>query len=233
MYKEIEKDQEIKDVGNGVYTSYTGHNSVLIREISKILLKKGDKIADITYGKGVFWKDINLSRYKFYPSDLMTCPNAPYDFTSLPYEKETFNVVVFDPPYVHNPGNLIVNDNYQNKETTKGMYHKDIMELYEKGMKEALRILKKDGTLWVKCKDEVESSIQRWSHIELFHIANQLGLYALDFFVLTQVNLPIIQHKKQNHARKNHSYLWVFAKIENKDKRLVVQKEIIDALKIG
>lgn len=60
--------------------------------------------------------------------------------------------------------------------------------------------------------DEIESSIQRWSHIELYEIALRLKFYAKDLFVLTQKSRPCIQHKKQQHARKNHSYLWVFKK---------------------
>jgi ubiquinone/menaquinone biosynthesis C-methylase UbiE len=138
--------------------------------------------------------------------------------------------VAFDPPYVHNPGTMIINDSYQNAETTKGLYHNDITKLYQDGMKEAYRILKPNGIMLVKCKDEVESSVQRWSHIEFLLVASKMGMYAKDLFVVTQKNLPAIQHKKQVHARKNHSYLWVFVKMEEKDKRIVVQREMIKRL---
>jgi hypothetical protein len=93
------------------------------------------------------------------------------------------------------------------------MYHDDILDLYTSGMSEAWRVLKWGGYLWVKCKDELESSTQRWSHIELFLIAVELGFYAKDLFILTQTQNPIIQHKAQQHSRKNHSYLWVFEKL--------------------
>ena len=211
-----------------IYTSYTGDNNFLIKEVSDLFLKDGYKVADVTYGRGVFWKSIDTSKYDFLPSDLQTCPDARYDFRKLPYKSDSLDVVVFDPPYVHNPGNFIMNDRYQNKETTKGMYHKDIINLYRQGMGEAMRVLKVGGTLWVKCKDEVESSIQRWSHVEILLTANRMGLYGLDLFVLTQQRLPILQHTKQNHARKNHSYLWVFLKLAKTDKRLMVQMNTID-----
>lgn len=175
-------------------------------------LKEGARIADVTYGKGVFWKHVHLDRFDFNPSDILTCPDFPFDFRDLPYKDKDFDCVVLDPPYCHNPGQLIVDANYKNAETTKGMYHKDIIELYAAGMAEAYRILRVGGTLWVKCKDEIESSIQRWSHIELYEIALRLKFYAKDLFVLTQKSRPCIQHKKQQHARKNHSYLWVFKK---------------------
>jgi len=199
---------------SGTYSSYVcNNNSELVKEVSNLYLKDGDSIADITYGKGVFWKKMDLNRFDFYPSDIITCPEAPYDFKKLPYPKEKFDVVVFDPPYSHNPGQMIVNDNYQLRETTRGFYHKDIIQLYKEGMAEALRTLKQDGLLWVKCKDEIESSKQQMSHIEIFNIAiNDLDFMVKDLFVMTQKNKPTIQFKNQQHARKNHSYLWVFKK---------------------
>ena len=196
-----------------VFTSYQNHNDALIEKVAELYFEDGWKVADVTYGKGVFWRKTDLKKYKFYPSDIMTCPDTPYNFKELPYETGEMDVVVFDPPYVHNPGTMIINDNYQNKETTKGFYHKDIIQLYKEGMIEAVRVMKKGGLLLVKCKDEIESSKQYMSHIEIYDIAlKELNLYVQDLFVLTQKVNPIVQHKNQKHARKNHSYLWVFAK---------------------
>ena len=64
----------------------------------------------------------------------------------------------------------------------------------------------------VKCKDEIESGRQRWSHIEVHEIARRLGMANQDLFVLTQKHDPMIQSPNQQHARKNHSYLWIFKK---------------------
>jgi hypothetical protein len=114
---------------------------------------------------------------------------------------------------------MIINANYKNSETTKGFYHKDIINLYHDGMLEAKRILKNpNGLLWVKCKDEIESSYQRWSHIEIYKIALELGFYGKDFFVLTQNIKPVIQHKQQ-HSRKNQSYLWIFKLPNEREKK--------------
>jgi hypothetical protein len=198
-----------------VYTSTKSNNDELIKNAAIIYLKDGQKIADVTWGKGVFWKKIDLNKYDFHKSDLITTPETQYDFRHLPYKDNDFDHVVFDPPYVHNPGRLIVDANYQNAATTKGMYHKDIINLYREGMIEANRILKSDGKLWVKCKDEVESSKQMMSHIEIYDIAcKELKMIVEDLFVLTQLQDPIVQHKEQKHARKNHSYLWIFSKLD-------------------
>lgn len=201
-----------------VFSTITGDNSDLILKVSQLYLKDGDKVADVTFGKGVFWKKIDISKIYLHPSDIITCKNK-FDFRDLPYEDEEFDIVVFDPPYCHNPGKLIVDKNYKNSETTKGMYHNDIIRLYTEGMTEAKRVLKKPGgMLWVKCKDEIESSYQRWSHIEIYHFARKLGFFAKDLFVLTQKNNPVIQHLNQKHSRKNQSYLWIFKLPSKKEK---------------
>jgi len=201
----------------GVYTAYVGRNALLIERVSHLHFKENDKIADITYGKGVFWKNIDLNKYDFYPSDIITCPETPYDFKDLPYEDNFFNVVVFDPPYAHNPGRMIVDANYQNAATTKGFYHKDIINLYREGMSEANRCLKSGGFLLIKCQDEVESSRQKRSHIEIFNIAID-ELYMIDkaLYSLVSSQNPVIQHKSQKHPRQNSSFLWVFQKKEEK-----------------
>jgi hypothetical protein len=197
-----------------VYTSYQGNNNLLIEKVAALYLHEGDRIADVTYGKGVFWRNIDTSKYQFFPSDIMTCPTASFDFRNLPYGDNDFDAAVLDPPYVHNPGSMIINDNYKNKETTKGFYHKDIIQLYREGMVEARRVLTVGGLLLVKCKDEIESSKQYMSHIEIHDIAvKELGFSVQDLFVLTQKCSPIVQHKVQKHARKNHSYLWVFKRM--------------------
>jgi 16S rRNA G966 N2-methylase RsmD len=191
-----------------VYTCYQGKNADLIKHVSSLYFSDEMKIADVTWGKGAFWKKTDTSIYDFYPSDLKT----GVDFRSLPYEDESFDVLVLDPPYAHNPGKMFVDATYNNAATTSGMYHKDIIELYSKGMIEAYRVLKSKGLLLVKCQDEIESAKQKWSHIEIYNIALKLGYYAKDLFVLHQDTKPYIQHKNQKHARKNHSYLWAFIK---------------------
>jgi tRNA G10 N-methylase Trm11 len=207
----------------GIYTCVQGKNADLIKNVCKLYAPKGSKIADVTWGKGAFWKKVSLDDYDFYGSDIKPDDRVEdkdfskypknmlfeTDFRALNYESNTFDVVVLDPPYVHNPGKMFVDNTYNNVATTKGFYHKDIMQLYFDGMIEARRILRQDGFLWVKCQDQIESGKQKWSHIEIYDFALEMGMYPKDLFVLHQEGKPAIQHKQQ-HARRNHSYLWVF-----------------------
>lgn len=194
-----------------IYTAHKGKNSQLIRKAASLYLKDGQTIADVTYGKGAFWADTSLENVTLLKSDIVTIPDAAYDFRSLPYDDCTIDHVVLDPPYMHTPGKPMVEERYQNAATTSKMYHADIIGLYTQGMLEARRVLNKGGHLWVKCQDEVQSGKQCWSHVELFNIATQAGFYGKDLFVLMSNNQPPIQHA-QKHARKNHSYLWILEK---------------------
>src|SRR5690348_17043191 len=85
-----------------------GDNADLIAEVARLYLKKGDRIADVTFGSGVFWRQISLEDYDFHRSDLdpTRCPDTPYDFRKLPYAADHFDVVVLDPPYAHHGDNL-------------------------------------------------------------------------------------------------------------------------------
>jgi DNA modification methylase len=192
-----------------VWTSYQGDNGFLMAKVASLYLRRGDRIADVTYGKGVFWREIDLTQYDFHASDLLTVPERPYDFRSLPYRSEDFDVHVLDPPYVHDPSCRM---DYRNYETTKGFSHDDIIQLYRDGMFEGHRILRPGGLMLLKCQDEIERGRQRVSHIEIHNIGvTELGMELQDLFILTQKH-PLIRFHRPQHARKNHSYLWVFRK---------------------
>ncbi len=200
-------------MNNHLYTSYKGNNDILLNEISKLYFNPGDKIADVTYGNGAFWKMMDMSNYNFHPSDLVTVPGASYDFTDLPYGDSSFDVVVFDPPYIPFPrkNTRHYESCYRNTETTDKFNQDDIMELYRAGIVEAKRILKPKGLLLVKCKDIKVGTKQRWAHIEINTMADKIGLTSIDLFVLTPFSTPIINPKlNQRSARKNHSYMWLF-----------------------
>jgi hypothetical protein len=199
--------------GEPVFNCIQGTNADLIATVARLYLKKGDRLADITFGRGVFWRNLNLSDYLFYKSDKITCPGSPHDFRQLPYKARFFDVVVFDPPYAHYAEGMRVEPCYQNASTAGRLSHRDITEGYERGMTEATRILKPGGTLWVKCADEVEASHQRRGHVEVFQVAQRLGLEDEDLFIVMQETPPVTNGRRQRHARKNCSFLWVFRKL--------------------
>ena len=203
-----------------VLSALAGNNADLIAEVCRLYVEDGMVVADVTFGMGAFWHRTDTSRFTLLASDIEPTKSdmksvvgafQVADFSNLPYPTNSVDVVVLDPPYIHSPGRHQTDHRYNNAATTKGFYHNDILDLYCKGMIEAQRVLKPGGFLWVKCMDQVMSSKQQWGHIDLFQVANELGYYGRDLFVL----LPTSRTSKgrwkvQYHARKVHSYLWIF-----------------------
>jgi hypothetical protein len=201
-----------------VLTSYRSDNDHLLAEVARLFFRPGDRIADGTYGMGRFWRKLDLSQYEFHPSDLLTVPEHPYDFRHLPYRCGSFNVPVYDPPYIHQrrgqARQRIHGADYKNAKTTRGFSDGPIIQLFREGMAEGHRLLKPGGLMLVKCQDQIdEGGRQRMAHLEVHDIAlKELGMEVEELFILTQTS-PLLQFgRSPRHARKSHSTLWVFRK---------------------
>lgn len=77
-------------------SAYVGDNSEVFPKILDLHVPKGATVADVTYGKGVFWKKVNLRDYKILKSDIQ----QGVDCRDLPYSKGSVDCIVLDPPYM-------------------------------------------------------------------------------------------------------------------------------------
>jgi tRNA G10 N-methylase Trm11 len=208
-----------------VFSAYTEGNDTIFPRILRLYVKSGSTVADVTYGKGVFWRNIPKSEYILKATDIQD----GVDCRSLPYENGKLDCVVFDPPYMHTPGGSAhtvhkqFEDHYRNNGTgnrTNSKYHEAVLELYRDGGKEAHRVLKERGVFIVKCQDEVCANQQRFTHVELITTYEEMGFVAEDLFVVVRNNNPGVSRiVQQVHARKNHSYFLVFWKSKDGKKR--------------
>lgn len=64
--------------------------------------------------------------------------------------------------------------------------------------------------MWVKCQDAIQGGKQPYNHIAVLSLAESLGWYPRDLFVFVFTGGIPLRHRRQIHATKNHSYLWVF-----------------------
>jgi len=201
-----------------IFSAYQGMNAEVFPSVLSLYVPPGSKIADITYGKGVFWKDVKLEQYEITKSDI----KHGIDCRALPYSDRIFDCVVFDPPYMHTPGGT-AHEGHQNYESyyknngtgngTDKKYHEAVLALYFLGSKEAWRVLKPGGILIVKCQDEVCACKQRLTHVEIINYLTPTMFFVEDLFVLMRTNKPGVSRVlRQRHARKNHSYFLVFRK---------------------
>lgn len=200
-----------------IFSSYLDTNDDIFPLIINLYVPEKSKIADVTYGKGVFWKNIDLEKYHFFPSDI----TSGIDCRDLPYQNSSFDCVVLDPPYMHTPGGT-AHTNHQNYEqyyqnnaaSSDKKYHEAVLDLYFKASAEASRVLRNKGILIIKCQDEVCANKQRLTHVEIINELTKYNFIIEDLFVITRVNKPGVSRIiKQIHARKNHSYFLVFRKL--------------------
>lgn len=229
-----------------IHSAYQGTNDVVFPRILQLYVPDDSRIADVTYGKGVFWRNVDASRYETLFSDLRTAGvpeqcRGGVDSRKLPYPGESLDALVFDPPYMHTPGGTAhnghqnfeayyANNAEQNQEILKQIweetngkppkYHEAVLDLYFRSAKEAWRVLKPEGIFIVKCQDEVCSNKQRLTHVEITVEFARYGFIVEDLFVVMRTNKPGVSRLKsrQYHARKNHSYFMVYRKPKQSEK---------------
>lgn len=214
---------------NGVTTSdvtlsaHVGGNAEVFAKVLELHVPHGLIVADVTFGKGVFWQRVPSGQYDLRASDLQT----GVDCRALPYDEESVDAVVLDPPYMEGlfrrtedhlagGGNYAAfRNHYSNGQRTEGgpKYHDAVLDLYFKAGREAYRVLGEGGILIVKCQDEVSANRQHLTHIEIVNEYEKLGFYTKDLFIVVRTNRPAVSRLlKQVHARKNHSYFIIFQK---------------------
>ena len=184
---------------NLVFSAYVGTNAQVFPKILELHVPKGAKIADVTYGKGVFWRNVPKDEYELKATDI----SMGVDCRELPYYDGEVDCVVLDPPYMegffrrskeHFAGNgthSSFRNHYSNGngiETTEGgpKYHNAVLDLYFKASTEAYRVLRKGGIFIVKCQDEVSANKQHLTHVELINKLVPMGFYTKDLFIVVR-----------------------------------------------
>lgn len=223
-------DPEQVSRDNLVLSAHVGGNADVFPKVLDLHVPTGSKVADVTYGRGVFWKNVPVDAYDVHGSDLdpeKSPTNESVDCRDLPYEDNSFDCVVLDPPYAEgffrrnedklagSGSHSTFRDAYSNGEvldTNGSKYHQAVLDLYCAAGSEAKRVLDDDGVLVVKTQDEVSANTQELTHIQITNFyEGELDFYTKDLFVVVRPNKPAVSGMhNQVHARKNHSYFMVY-----------------------
>lgn len=180
---------------------------------------------DCTYSKGLFWKNLPQPKIK---SDLIPVYDDVIEADSehLPFDDNSMRSIMYDPPFVisgkmykeNKEGSSVIAKRFEGYTTYEKLttnYFNSLLELY--------RICEKDGLVIMKCQDTVSGGKNHFTHAMVMSMAMKIGFYPKDLFILLakmRINSFGGRWNKQEHARKYHSYFWVFEKTKPKVKYL-------------
>jgi SAM-dependent methyltransferase len=173
------------------------------------------KILDATVNRGRFWRG---SQRKVVGMDIDPGhrPDIVADNTNMPLKDESFDVIVYDPPHIPNQGR----DRQKDFNSRFGLVVKapaakgyNLTHTFPPFLREAYRVLRREGVLFCKIADYVHGHRFQWAHVEIINAAVAIGFTACDCIVKVRKG-PITdpRWKKAHHARRNHCYWLVFRK---------------------
>ncbi len=218
--RRVQRGKATSDV---VLSAHVGGNAEVFPQVLALHVPRGARVADVTHGRGVFWRLVEPDAYRVAATDLAT----GVDCRALPYPDSSFDALVLDPPYMeglhrrsasHMAGvgtHAAFRDRYSDGVPSAGAprYHDAVLDLYRQAGAEAHRVLRPGGVFIVKCQDEVSANRQRLTHVELINHFERHGFRTKDLFVVVRPNRPAVSRLlRQVHARKNHSYFLVLVR---------------------
>jgi hypothetical protein len=174
---------------------------------------------DCTYSKGNFWKNLPGPIHK---SDLYPVHESIIEASSenLPFGDKSMKSIMYDPPFViagktfkdNKEGSSIIAKRFWGYST-----YDELKNNYFNSLKELYRICDNGGVVVMKCQDTVSGGKNHFSHVMVMNMAQEIGFYPRDLFILLakmRINSFGTKWTKQEHARKYHSYYWVFEKVK-------------------
>ena len=197
---------------------YYDQNEILKSIMNLCNIDKFD--ADITYGNGKFYDQIEAPEFKF---DISPQVEGVTECSSdnMPLEDGQINSLVFDPPFLtyvraarEGNGNMVMAKRFG------GYWRYDELEAhYRATLIESHRVLGKKGIMVFKCQDIIHNHKMHCTHLNVMEWSK--GLFRLkDLFILPAKSRMAIpqqegtKKKVQKHARIFHSYFMVLEKIK-------------------
>lgn len=167
---------------------------------------------DATYSIGGLYRRNVPQPEQRFDIDPQSASVQKADACALPLDAGSVGSVLFDPPFMFNPHGSALTHNAANRRYTMFPKWADLERTYKGALAEFMRVLRPKGIVAFKCQDYTDSKTTM-THCHVWQWATELGFYAKDLFIRYRTHGPAYNpHLKQKHARKFHSYWWVFEK---------------------
>lgn len=191
-------------------------NAALLEAAAALWIRPDDKIIDLTWGKGVFWKGEWSRHLRVWHDPVVDYTNLEDNFGA------EFDVAVFDPPYVAKGGRETsgipkFDQSYGLRDAARTP--KDLVAYNTRGVAGSMAILKPGGRLFLKCADYISSGRYQTTHHDMVSAALRVGFEQVDEFILVRSSAgpqPKTNRdgspRRQVHSRRVHSFLCIFQK---------------------
>ena len=182
----------------------------ILKGILKLYIKKDRFDCDLTFSKGVFYKNIPIPYY-IYDKYPLSNEVQSLDI-AFKLEDGSFDSIVLDLPFLVKDGKgadtSIVCQRFNHYRTIEELYQTN-----ESMMKLAFRLLSSKGLLIMKTMDVNANGKQYWIGNYVQNIAREIGFELVDTFILlSRTKILATKGTQQHCARKWHSYFFVFRK---------------------
>lgn len=211
LFQESETTPVIKSI------SYS--QDAILQSIIYLFLPAGRIQLDPCYNKGGFYRSGKIAapepEFRYDINPVPGTQTRKGDCRNLSIMNNSIESIIFDPPFLTTKptGNEKANGNIMHNRFFSFKNMNELQVCYRASLEEFFRILIPGGILIFKCQDTVRSGKQYWIHIKVHDWAVHYNFYPKDLFILLSKTRPISgKIKKQQHARKFHSYFWVFRK---------------------
>jgi SAM-dependent methyltransferase len=175
------------------------------------------RILDVTYNTGAMWNGTPFgpTRMDINPTfkDMGLC-DITADCRAMPFDDESYEVIVFDPPHITDAGSdSVMGQRYGSLEGD------NISEIFQPFLQEAHRVLTPDGIVLVKICDAVHAGRHQWQHVDLLEDAWALDFTACDVQIKVNRHDPVEGNwLTVRHVRNAHAFWIVLRKGDNCDR---------------
>jgi hypothetical protein len=180
------------------------------------------KILDVTYNTGKMWKGASYQPTRMDIDSSLEL-DIVGDFTSIPFQEATYDVIVFDPPHLpthaaSENSSKIWEKRYGITSSGEGREGDNVSGMFLPFLKEAKRVLKSGGIVLAKIADIVHNHRYQWHCVDFINAVREVGMTPCDMLIKCDPNAGNLQSSKWNnvkHLRKAHCY-WIVVRNSNK-----------------
>ena len=192
------------------YFSTFHEDKDILKAFSDIFLKGAWFEADITYSKGIFYKEICKPKEMY---DLIPTSEEVIQQDSRVLDKmqeNSYKSIVFDPPFLFRNRKSDNNDKISKRFSYFKSYD-ELIEMYRDSLKAAIMKLSRGGYLFFKCQDMTDGNFY-CTHYDIIRMAISIGFRLVDIGIKISKSKLQRDAKQQNCLAKTHCYWLVFKK---------------------